>query len=75
MEETLPQKLPVHLGIIMDGNGRWAKRVGCLVRWSCRGGGQFKKITLYCASIGIRYLTVYAFPQRIGRAPRRRFPR
>ena len=62
MEETLPQKLPVHLGIIMDGNGRWAKRRG-LPRSAghAAGAANFKKITLYCASIGIRYLTVYAF--------------
>ena len=62
MEETLPQKLPVHLGIIMDGNGRWAKRRGLLyVYLFAAGAANFKKITLYCASIGIRYLTVYAF--------------
>ena len=62
MEETLPQKLPVHLGIIMDGNGRWAKRRG-LPRSAghAAGAANFKKITRYCASIGIRYLTVYAF--------------
>lgn len=62
MEESLPQKLPVHLGIIMDGNGRWAKRRG-LPRSAghAAGAANFKKITRYCASIGIRYLTVYAF--------------
>lgn len=62
MGETLPQKLPVHLGIIMDGNGRWAKRRG-LPRSAghAAGAASFKKITRYCASIGIRYLTVYAF--------------
>ena len=44
MEETLPQKLPVHLGIIMDGNGRWAKQSGAapLCR-SRRGGGQLSR--------------------------------
>ena len=62
MGETLPQKLPVHLGIIMDGNGRWAKRRG-LPRSAghAAGAANLKKITRYCASIGIRYLTVYAF--------------
>ena len=62
MGETLPQKLPVHLGIIMDGNVRWAKRRG-LPRSAghAAGAANFKKITRYCASIGIRYLTVYAF--------------
>ena len=44
MEETLPQKLPVHLGIIMDGNGRWAKRRG-LPRSAghAAGAANFKK--------------------------------
>lgn len=62
MEDTLPQKLPVHLGIIMDGNGRWAKQRG-LPRSAGHAAGayNFKEITRYCASIGIRYLTVYAF--------------
>lgn len=54
--------LPRHLGIIMDGNGRWAKKRG-LPRTAghTAGAANFKKITRYCASIGIPYLTVYAF--------------
>ena len=55
-------KLPVHIGIIMDGNGRWAKKrrmprqAGHTV-----GAKTFRKITSYCSKIGIKYLTVYAF--------------
>lgn len=54
--------LPRHLGIIMDGNGRWAKKRG-LPRTAghAAGAAVFKTITRYCSRIGIRYLTVYAF--------------
>lgn len=54
--------IPRHLGIIMDGNGRWAKKRG-LPRSAGHtvGAANFKKITRYCASIGVKYLTVYAF--------------
>lgn len=54
--------LPRHLGIIMDGNGRWAQKRG-LPRSAghTAGAAVFKTITRYCSSIGIEYLTVYAF--------------
>lgn len=54
--------LPVHLGIIMDGNGRWAKKRGMpRSAGHAAGAAVFKTITRYCSSIGIKYLTVYAF--------------
>lgn len=54
--------LPRHLGIIMDGNGRWAKKRG-LPRSAghAAGAAVFKTIARYCSRIGIQYLTVYAF--------------
>lgn len=54
--------LPQHIAIIMDGNGRWAKRRG-LPRTAghISGTKTFRTIAKYCQSIGIRYLTVYAF--------------
>lgn len=54
--------LPKHIGIIMDGNGRWAKRRG-LPRSAGHAAGAetFKRITTFCGDIGISYLTVYAF--------------
>ena len=54
--------LPEHLGIIMDGNGRWAKQRG-LPRSAGHAAGAkvFKKMVLYCGGIGLKYLTVYAF--------------
>ena len=61
-EEVDFTRLPRHIGIIMDGNGRWAKRRG-LPRSSGHGAGAevFRKIAAYCRDIGLEYLTVYAF--------------
>lgn len=55
-------KLPRHIGIIMDGNGRWAKK-RMLPRSAGHAAGSenFKTIARYCNKIGIEYLTVYAF--------------
>ncbi len=55
-------KLPRHIAIIMDGNGRWAKNRG-LSRSAghVEGAEAFRRIALYCKEIGIEYLTVYAF--------------
>lgn len=60
-QDTAPS-LPVHLAIIMDGNGRWAKKRG-LPRslGHSAGANNFRTITKYCAKIGIKYLTVFAF--------------
>ena len=61
-EEQAALPLPRHLGIIMDGNGRWAKKRG-LPRSAGHkaGANNFRAITRYCSSIGIEFLTVYAF--------------
>ncbi len=62
--------LPEHIGIIMDGNGRWAKKRG-LPRSAghTAGAKNFRTITRYCSDIGIRYLTVYAFSTENWRRP------
>ena len=54
--------LPAHIGIIMDGNGRWAKK-RLLPRSAGHraGASNFRTITRYCSKIGVKYLTVYAF--------------
>lgn len=54
--------MPRHVGIIMDGNGRWAKKRG-LPRPAghAAGAAVFKNIVRYSSSIGIQYLTIYAF--------------
>ena len=58
------QKLtpPRHIAIIMDGNGRWAKKRG-LPRTAghAAGGEAFRRIANYCRTLGVEYLTVYAF--------------
>lgn len=55
-------KLPRHIAIIMDGNGRWAKRRGLPRALGHEAGAEaFKRLTYYCRDIGIEYLTVYAF--------------
>lgn len=61
-KENGERKLPVHIAIIMDGNGRWAKKRG-LPRTAGHAAGSenFKTIARYCNKIGIKYLTVYAF--------------
>lgn len=54
--------IPEHIGIIMDGNGRWAKKRGLPRQAGHVTGAQvFRKITKYCEKIGVKYLTVYAF--------------
>ena len=59
-ENKLP--VPQHIAIIMDGNGRWAKNRG-LPRTAGHAAGAeaFRRIANYCRSIGVKYLTVYAF--------------
>lgn len=54
--------LPEHIGFIMDGNGRWAQKRGLPRSAGHKQGARtFREIVRYCRSIGIRYLTVYAF--------------
>lgn len=54
--------LPAHVAIIMDGNGRWAKRRGLPRSQGHKQGAKaFRAICEYAADIGIQYLTFYAF--------------
>ena len=56
------RKIPEHVGIIMDGNGRWAKAHGVpRVMGHNAGMNSMKKIVIACSEMGIKYLTVYAF--------------
>lgn len=68
--EAAPRKIPTNLGIIMDGNGRWAKKRG-LPRTAghVTGAQVFRKIAKYCEKCGVRYLTVYAFSTENWRRP------
>lgn len=63
--------LPEHIAIIMDGNGRWAKKRS-LPRSAghVAGAKTFKGIARYCNKIGLKYLTVYAFSTENWKRPR-----
>ena len=53
---------PRHIAIIMDGNGRWAKKRGLPRTAGHKAGAEsFRRIANYCRTLGVEYLTVYAF--------------
>lgn len=62
MLKTHNQPVPCHIAIIMDGNGRWAKKRG-LPRTAGHAAGAeaFRRTANYCRTLGVQYLTVYAF--------------
>ena len=61
-EETLPDKLPTHVAIIMDGNGRWAISRGLPRLAGHRAGTEnLRRVIEACVEFGIGYLTIYAF--------------
>ena len=62
LTDTTKPAPPRHIAIIMDGNGRWAKKRG-LPRTAGHAAGAeaFRKIANYCRTLGVKYLTVYAF--------------
>ena len=62
IEEKKLEKIPTHVAIIMDGNGRWAKKRNMpRVKGHYEGMQTVKKITKYASKLGIQYLTLYAF--------------
>ncbi len=69
-EEIELSDLPRHIAIIMDGNGRWAKKRG-LPRTAGHAAGAetFRRVATYCKDIGLEYLTVYAFSTENWRRP------
>ncbi len=57
-----PEKIPRHIAIIMDGNGRWAQRRGLPRLAGHRAGTEnIRRIVEGCIEYGVRYLTLYAF--------------
>lgn len=63
--------LPNHLGIIMDGNGRWAKKRGLVRTAGHKAGAEvFRDISHACGEIGIPYVTFYAFSTENWRRPK-----
>lgn len=62
MSSNEKQKLPLHIAIIMDGNGRWAKKRGLPRSLGHKAGVDvLKEIVKYSSQIGIKILTVFAF--------------
>ncbi len=58
--ENMP--VPRHIAVIMDGNGRWAKKRGLPRKAGHKVGAEtFRTIATYCKDIGVQYFTVYAF--------------
>ncbi|UCD83192.1 MAG: isoprenyl transferase [Desulfobacterales bacterium] len=63
--------LPVHIAIIMDGNGRWAKkRLLNRIKGHEKGSEAVRAVVRSCREIGIRYLTLYAFSTENWQRPR-----
>jgi undecaprenyl diphosphate synthase len=64
-------RLPAHIAIIMDGNGRWAKKRGMTRSIGHReGSNTLRKIVGFCNKLGIKYLTVYAFSTENWKRPK-----
>lgn len=70
-KQQISRVLPTHIAIIMDGNGRWAKKRS-LPRTAGHAAGSknFKDIARYCNKIGLKYLTVYAFSTENWKRPK-----
>ena len=60
--QTAADKIPAHVAIIMDGNGRWAKSRGLpRAAGHKKGADALKKVIEGCDALGLQYLTLYAF--------------
>lgn len=72
MIDISKDKLPQHIAIIMDGNGRWAEKKGLTRSVGHRAGMEkIKEITQLCSDFGIKILTIYAFSCQNWKRPRR----
>lgn len=71
LAEVDMEHLPAHIGVIMDGNGRWAKRRGLPRSAGHQAGADtLKKIVTECNKMGIKYITVYAFSTENWKRPK-----
>jgi len=71
MEEIDKEKLPRHIAIIMDGNGRWAKKKNLnRISGHIKGVDAVREIVTACRELGIKVLTLYAFSIENWRRPR-----
>ncbi len=68
--------IPKHIAIIMDGNGRWAKKRKLpRVRGHQKGIETVREIVEACVNLGVEYLTLYTFSTENWKGPRTKFPR
>ncbi len=66
----MPQNVPQHIAIIMDGNGRWAKEHGLpRIAGHREGSESVRAVLKACAEFGVKYLTLYAFSTENWRRP------
>jgi undecaprenyl diphosphate synthase len=73
MEQELldPTRLPKHVAVIMDGNGRWAKKQGLMrVRGHEKGAKAVRQTVETCAELGVEHLTLYAFSTENWKRPK-----
>ncbi len=71
VEEVSPENIPKHVAIIMDGNGRWAKKRGLpRVAGHRFGMNTVKKITIAANDLGVKILTLYAFSTENWKRPK-----
>ncbi len=72
MIDISKDELPQHIAIIMDGNGRWAKKRGLTRSVGHRAGMEkIREITQLCSDFGVKILTIYAFSCQNWKRPRR----
>ena len=71
-EQINPENLPKHIAIIMDGNGRWAKKQGLLrAAGHEKGTKAVRDVVEGCSEIGVENLTLYAFSTENWKRPKR----
>jgi len=71
-DQIIAERLPSHIAIIMDGNGRWAKQRGNQRIFGHRNGVAAVRDTVEaCAELGVKYLTLYAFSTENWSRPKR----
>lgn len=69
-QPEVPRQMPNHIAIVMDGNGRWAKKRGLPRTAGHKVGAEaFRTIANYAKTIGLKYLTVYAFSSENWKRP------
>ncbi len=71
MERLNPDKLPRHVAVIMDGNGRWAKKKGLTrIAGHQKGIDSVRNVVRTSRELGIRWLTLYAFSEENWKRPK-----